>query len=135
MMTRDRLAAVHMAKKALKLGDEEYGWMLEPFGVTSSKDLTTEQFQTLMSSFERLGYKNPDQGHSKPKARKNSGLIDAATESQIGYIYHLWETAPTVKNKTEEALLNFVKRMAMTDDWKSITRIDASHIITAITKL
>jgi hypothetical protein len=135
MMTRDRLAAVHLAKKSLGLSEEHYREILSGFGVTTSKDLTSAQFPMLMKFFERLGYVNPDRGTRKSRAGRSVGLIDAATDSQISYIYHLWETAPTVKVKTEEALMKFVKRMTTVDDWQSVTRIDASKVITAINKL
>ncbi len=53
-MDNKKLAVIHIVKRELSLGDEEYRNILERIaGVRSSKDLTDSQFHKLMRYFVR----------------------------------------------------------------------------------
>lgn len=53
-MDKKKLAVIHIVKKELLLSDDEYRNILEQIaGVSTSKDLTEEQFRKLMRYFVR----------------------------------------------------------------------------------
>jgi phage gp16-like protein len=57
MITNKQKALIHIAKQKVGMSDEEYRDLLGGFGVTSSKDLTHGKFDSLMTHFKGLGFR------------------------------------------------------------------------------
>lgn len=85
IMTREKLAVLHVAKKQLGLSDEEYRDILNNFaGVTSAKDLAEHGFEAVMFHFAKLGFKSDWNA-------KNLGYRSGmASPRQIAMIRKLW---------------------------------------------
>lgn len=93
MPDRKTLAKIHIAKKELNLSDTEYRQILKKcFGVETSKHLTQQQAEMLISIFVDMGY--------KPKTREQSGRKkfdhigereEFATPAQMRKIEALWK--------------------------------------------
>ena len=59
IMTREKLAVLHIAKKQLGLSEEEYRDILNNFsGVTSAEDLNEQGFESVMFHLSKLGFKS-----------------------------------------------------------------------------
>jgi hypothetical protein len=57
LLSRDQLAKIHIAKKALCLGDDDYRDILERItGKRSARDVAPEQLQALQRELRRLGW-------------------------------------------------------------------------------
>ena len=69
MISKKKLAVIHIAKAQTGMTDGEYRSLLAGFGVASSKDLKLRDFDTLMSRFEALGFRT-----TSPRRRKPGGL-------------------------------------------------------------
>ncbi|WNL39846.1 regulatory protein GemA [Halomonas sp. PAMB 3232] len=66
MISKGKLAQIHIAKAQLGLGDEEYRAILaRTAGVSSAKDLTNRTVGAVMHEFRRLGF--------EPKPAKKAG--------------------------------------------------------------
>lgn len=66
-----KLALIHTAKRELGMAEEDYrALLLRAGGVSSSKDLTLEGFDVVMSEFSRLGFTTTK---SKRKPRGSGG--------------------------------------------------------------
>lgn len=51
-------SVIHVAKAKTGMDDDEYRALLSRFGVTTSSDLTTAQFDQVMAHFETLGFRS-----------------------------------------------------------------------------
>ncbi|UXF57468.1 regulatory protein [Chromohalobacter phage YPCBV-1] len=68
MISKGKLAQIHIAKSQLGLDDEAYRAILaRAAGVNSSKDLTDRGVSLVLNEFKRLGW--------KPKAPKRAGRV------------------------------------------------------------
>lgn len=87
IMTREKLAVLHIAKKKLGLSDDEYRETLNNFaGVMSSKDLSEHGFEAVMFHFCSLGFKSDWN-------TKNFGYrAGMASPRQIAMIRELWKS-------------------------------------------
>jgi hypothetical protein len=100
MPTRNQLARVHIAKKELKLTDSLYRDFLELwFGKRSSKNLTSDEIEALLTHIKGLGW---GQFRSAPQ----NPLL--ASSAQLYKIQKLWMTGPGVRVKTLSALQHFL---------------------------
>lgn len=86
IMTHEKLAVLHVAKKKLDLSDDEYRAVLNNFaGVTSSKDLSEHGFEAVMFHFSKLGFK------SDWNAKNLGYRAGMASPRQIAMIRTLWK--------------------------------------------
>ena len=85
-LTRKQTALIHVAKKRLGLGDDDYRAILRhEAGVETSKGLDADGFTAVMRRFQALGFKpsaNP------PTYGDRAGM---ATPAQVAYIRSLWK--------------------------------------------
>ena len=85
-LTRKQTALIHVAKKRLGLGDDDYRAILRhEAGVETSKGLDADGFTAVMRRFQALGFKpsaNP------PTYGDRAGM---ATTAQVAYIRSLWK--------------------------------------------
>ena len=129
----NKLAIIHIAKKQLGLDDEAYRAVLSGAGVTSSKDIKTDaQFNTVMSAFQRLGFKSTWIGRrvNTSSVRTVSGAPGMISRRQEYYIKGLWSLASRFKD--EASLREIVKRIGKVDDFSFLTRRSASAVILAL---
>ena len=102
-MANGLLAKVHIAKKDLKLPDDDYrAIVMRITGHTSSKYCNERQLEQLLAEFKRLGW--------APKAGKGGGGYG---KPHVRKIYALWREAGVVgavDNASKEALRAFVER-------------------------
>ena len=132
---RVRLAKVHIAKKQLRLDDDDYRQILfDETGQTSAGDCTAAQLDTLLQRFEALGFKPvPKNGGSKParhpmasKARAmwislhqlgvvrnpNEGALEVFASRQLGCDRLAW-----AKQSHGGKLIEALKSMAVEAGW------------------
>ena len=129
----NRLAIIHIAKKQLGLDDEAYRAVLYGAGVTSSKDIRTEaQFNTVMSAFQKLGFKSTWIGRRINTSSVNtvSGAPGMISRRQEYYIKGLWILASRFKD--EKSLRRIVKRIGKVDDISFLPKRSASAVILAL---
>lgn len=73
-----QLAKIHIAKKALGMGDDEYRDMLSyRYGVLSSRDLSVQQADDLLGHFEECGWQPTGTRRVGAEKRPLLGKIDA----------------------------------------------------------
>ena len=120
---RQKLAAIHIAKKELGLGDEKYQSLLRrAVGIKSAADLQNDtQYFTLMRAFRAAGY--------KPR-REDEQEGFHCTKAQYRYIKGLWKLAS--RSKTESSLRVMVKRICDIDDMRFLSKTGASKLILAL---
>ena len=126
--TRNKYSIIHVAKKQLGLDDDAYRAVLAGAGLTSSKDIkTTTQFNTVMSAFQRLGFKSTWVG--KP-INTVSGAPGMISKRQEYYIKGLWLLASRFKD--EASLRKIVKHIGKVDDISFLPKRSASAVILAL---
>ena len=69
-MTRKQLALIHVAKRELGLSEDIYRSLLEGVGVRSSKDLTSRQFDELLTTLKRAGFQHKPKTGTPPANKK-----------------------------------------------------------------
>jgi hypothetical protein len=118
---------IHVAKAKCGLDDEAYCALLEgAAGVSSSAEITTpEQFASVMSCFERLGFKS---SHNESGPRK--WPCTAAQQKKILYLWKL-----SARNPTEQALAAFVRRISGIEKMEWLNTRVAQSVILALTSL
>jgi|GEM_PF-510725 len=129
---RSRLALIHIAKKQLCLDEEAYRAILSGAGVSSAKEITTdEQFDLVMTAFVRLGFLPSGKRSPLKKRRtitkKTPGMISPRQEY---YIRGLWDLASRAKD--EKSLRAIIKRIGKVDDIRFLTSRAASGVIQAL---
>jgi len=124
----NKLAIIHVAKKQLGLDDAAYRAILSGAGVASSKDIkTTAQFNTVMSAFQKLGFKSTWIGKPINTVKGAPGMI---SKRQEYYIKGLWQLASRFKD--EASLRKIVKRVGKVDDISFLPKRSASAVILAL---
>lgn len=112
MISKDKLAQIHIAKSQLGLDDEAYRAILaRAAGVNSSKDLTDRGVSLVLNEFKRLGW--------KPKAPKRAGRVPntfnkreefAKVEALLADMGAPWSYAEAIaKQQTGLAKLEWLK--------------------------
>ena len=122
------LAKIHIAKKELGLSDEVYRDILKiQCGRTSSAKLTPMQAEQLLRHFKKLGW--------QPKAAQKLPGMDIPSDGQSQKILALWislHQAGVIKDRSDKALLAFVKRMTHKDHLRWCDGQDKHKIIEAL---
>ena len=128
--TRNKYSIIHVAKKQLNLDDAAYRAILSGAGLASSKDIKTDaQFNTVMSAFQRLGFKSTGSRVNK-QISTASGSPGMITKPQEYYIKGLWALAGRYKD--EKSLRRIIKRIGKVDDISFLPRRSASAVILAL---
>lgn len=128
---KERLAAIHIARKQTCPDDAAYRALLEgSAGVSSASDIETdEQFQAVMAAFTALGFIYGKSTRKKLPVRDDQqGTL--CTERQLYYIKGLWELASRAKD--ERSLRAIVKRIGHVDDLRFLKMSAASAVILAL---
>lgn len=88
MPTKAEYAKIHIAKKALSLGDDEYRDILQQrFGARSSTKLTSSQVGQLLDHFRRQGVKFTPPGRRGANFKK---IKPGEAANQQRYILAMW---------------------------------------------
>mgnify|MGYP001432794624 CR=1 FL=1 len=127
-----QIRLIHTAKTKLGLSEDSYREMLSSFCVSSSKDLTADDAKKLMKTFEGLGFKPV---LKEPKYNKLGKRDERATPKQLRKIEAMWKNSSRVRDKSDEALRRFIKRIAGVDrlEWLLINSVQ--KVIKAIENL
>jgi len=87
MVSREKIALIHVAKKELKWSDEVYRHVLKDHGgVESSKDLDERGFDRVMKHAKAMGFWV--KRNWKQERPRDAG--DLPTPGQLDVIQHLW---------------------------------------------
>lgn len=129
---RKWIQTIHIAKTRTGIEDDAYRALLSGCaGVQSAKEIETwEQYNSVMAAFKAFGFipaKKPD---VEPQKNRHPDWI---TEKQEKYIRGLWKVAS--KQKDEQSLRAFVRRITGTEDVTWLRKKDASKVILALRKL
>jgi hypothetical protein len=115
---------VHIGKSKLGFDDEAYRAFLEGVcGKSSSSKMTVRELEKTLKSMRSLGF-------SQSPNRVKPLDIGCATLAQLEYIKGMWQVC--ARNKSEEALLKFVKRIAHVQALRFLTENTAQPVILAL---
>jgi hypothetical protein len=122
--TKKLIQLIHIGKAKMGLPDDAYRAFLE--GVTgkqSCADMTERQLAAVLRAMRRNGFER------KPRRVKSEeqGMANAA---QLEYIKGMWQTC--ARNKSDEALLAFVNRIAHVKSLRFLTVYTAQNVILAL---
>jgi hypothetical protein len=127
----NKLALIHVAKKKLGLDEEAYRAILSGAGVSSAKDIATdEQFNIVMGAFLRLGFLPSGRQRGVKYKSTVSGAAGMISKPQEYYIRGLWDLASRVKD--EKSLRAIIKRIGKVDDIAFLPRASARAVILAL---
>lgn len=135
-ITAQQIKLIHALKSAIGMDDETYrGALHEAFGVRSSKILSKEDAEGVISYFEReahsLGVWKKTESQDKYQSLGNRP--EHATPAQLKYIDNLWDQVSRAEAEHKEsALRKFLQRQAGVSDLRFLKRKDASKVITAL---
>ncbi len=123
------LAAIHIAKKDLKLDDDTYRDVLERVtGKRSAKDLTVVESGRVLDEMKRLGFK----AASKP-SRPSAMVLEGPFIPKLRALWISGWNLGVVKDRTDEGLAAFVRRQAKIDHMSWLRDAsDANRVIEAI---
>lgn len=124
-MTRTpMLAKVHIAKKELALGDDDYRTLLARItGKASSRDCSEAELDRLLTEFKRLGWK-PKTNGAASGARKSS-------KPHVRKVYALWgelDRAGALREGSRAALQSFVQRQTGVSSPEWLTAPQAKQV-------
>lgn len=125
-LRRKQKALLHVAKKDLRLSDDDYRVILvHVAGVTSSTELDRAGFDAVMGAFERLGFKplarrGPDYG-------RRPGMASLAQLDLNRDLWTEWSGAAP-----EDGLETWVKRTFKVDSLRFLTADAARKATTAL---
>ena len=127
-MTREQLALIHVAKKQLDMDDALYREMLEQHGgVKSARDLSSRGFQSVMSAFERMGFKSNG-------GRRRFGVREGfATDAQLDMIRSLWRAY--AGEDDERGLNGWLEKWFKISNLRFLPGYKASKVIEALKKM
>jgi hypothetical protein len=123
----EKIALIHVAKKAVGLADEDYySLLIGSAGIDSTKDLQYEdQFNEIMQAFKHLGFRSQ---------RKTAKLQWAdrwgCTDAQRAKIEAMWRMCARVQS--DRALRAFVKRITHVEHPSFLRPALAGKVINAL---
>ena len=128
--SRVDLAKIHIAKKELGLSDDAYRDILRMrYKKDSAAKLSSAQARNLVDHFKTLGF--------RVKRKKNSKASPKYDNPQMRMVVALWITLGNegvVKNKADQALQKYVKRMTGKDNLRWCDGMDLDRIINSLKK-
>jgi hypothetical protein len=127
-----KLSLIHIAKKDVGIGDEDYRSLLSgAAGVESAAELEYEyQFNAVMKAFENLGFKSARRGNAKTKTRPQWTDEWGGTQGQRAKIEVMWKTC--ARNPSDKALRIFIKRITHVDHPRFLNSVLAQKVIIAL---
>ncbi len=141
-ITQDQKAKIHIAKSAAGLSDSNYRAILSGFnnkdGVpcSSCSEFTYNQAEVLLNIFkDKLGFKEKRKYKDSKYAQYAGRESKFASVAQLELIDYKWFSNLNVKEKTDEAMNHFIKRIAGTDHISFLLKKDVSKVIKAISSL
>ena len=141
-ITQDQKAKIHIAKSATGLSDSNYRAILSGFnnkdGVpcSSCSEFTYNQAEVLLNIFkDKLGFKEKRKYKDSKYAQYAGRESKFASVAQLELIDYKWFSNLNVKEKTDEAMNHFIKRIAGTDHISFLLKKDVSKVIKAISSL
>jgi len=125
-ITKKQIALVHVAKRDLKLDDDDYRYILRRMGgVESSADLCPQGFKRTMAFFTGLGFR------STWTQRTYGDRAGMASPQQVELIRTLWRTyAPDDEN--ESGLNAWLDRFHKVSAVRFIDSAKAGKVISAL---
>jgi hypothetical protein len=161
--TKEQIIKIHILKTQLALSDDEYYSALESYGVNSSKELTKVQAKDLISKLQRLADANMntpnpsmrgDVNTPYPSERGERNSIGQplkyeelgirydetrkeyyATPKQLRLIEALWRSHPNVIDRSDKAMIKYIKRITGVDKMEWLMMSDIKKIIKAINEI
>lgn len=123
---RALLAAIHCAKKELRLDDPTYRALLERLanGKASASELTDHELGRVVDHMRRLGWT------SKSRTK-------ASRDPHVRKLWAVWNelcASGVIRNPTREALRAWVKRMTGVDDPEWLDPAQVNRMIEAMKK-
>ncbi len=127
------LGKIHIAKKQLNIDDDDYRALIGNLtqGKTSCKDCTPQELGTIMDALIGLGFKP-----SQPKVKLSPKSSE--TPTQADKIRAMWidlHSRGKVRNRGDDALQKFVKRLTGVDRVEWLEHTQAVTVITALSKM
>ncbi len=127
--TKAQLAKIHIAKKELQLTEEMYRDILHVnFGAKSSSNLNQFQADKLLDIFKAKGWK-------AKSSSKKSGKSPRYDDAQHRKIVATWITladAGVIRNRKDQALQKYVKRVTGVDNLKWCGVFECSALIESL---
>jgi len=128
MPSRNDLAKIHIAKKALGLTDQVYRDILKArFRKDSAAKLSAGQAFQLLNYFQTLGW--------KPSRQPQLPGLDVPRDGQSQKVLALWISLhkdKIVRDGSDRALMAFVKRQTGKDHLRWCDATDKSQVIEAL---
>jgi hypothetical protein len=125
MLDAKYLRVVHVARKALKLTDEDYRAILfRVCQIGSAAQLDEIGFHDLMAEFERLGFR------STWKRQTGGYRAGMATPSQIGMMAALWKDYRGEDD--QDGFRHWLERFHKVSDARFVTARKANAVLTAL---
>lgn len=123
------LSIIHIAKKQLALDDADYQQIIKTVtGKLSSADLDSRGRQALIKHFQKIGFK------LKPKSGTTRTMADDAESKKIRAIWLMLHSLDAIKNPSEAALEQFVKRMTGIDRLQWLNSDQSKTVIETLKK-
>ena len=134
-----QIQKIHIAINDLKLSDEDYRDMLSNFKNSynwpckSSKELNKHQADVLLDLFKkRLGWKEKKKGKILKYEEFNTRDAKYASPAQMRLIESTWMHNINVKEKTEQALNNFINKILKVNHITFVLKKDVNRLLKAI---
>ncbi len=133
MITAAQIKKLHTLKKALAIQDEDYRAALGRFGVTSSKELTSDQAAHLLDAWEVLALQ-AGVWQLRPKSGNQKTAKGAASQAQLTMVRSLWSQVSRLRDSQARAagLEAFVKRITKRDQLAWCTHRDIEKLVRAL---
>ena len=127
LITRNQMKLIHVARRKLRLNEEQYrAALVEIGGAASLTELDTDGFEALMGFFEYLGF-----SPATPKGRSYGDRLGMATIGQIEFIRTLWQEY-TRGNAGEDELNKWLDRTWKISSLRFLRKETAPKVITAL---
>ncbi len=141
-ITQSQKAKIHIAKTAAGLSDSDYRAVLSGFTNKEGKpcdscsEFSYTQAEVLLNIFKnRFGFKERRTYKESKYAQYAGRNAKFASVAQLELIDYKWYNNPNVKEKTDEAMNHFIKRITGIDHLSFLLKKDVSKIIKAISSL
>ncbi|MBK7106856.1 MAG: DUF1018 domain-containing protein [Ignavibacteriae bacterium] len=140
-IAKNQLAKIHIAKKELKLNDDNYRILLSNFNVISSKDLSFNDAEQLLKIFIQLGWKPKEKELKKEKDLENKTKYDELNPRPFGFaspgqlrkieaMYH-----DLSKSNSNEGLNKLIKRIVKIDHITWLKKKDVPKILKCLDEI
>jgi phage gp16-like protein len=125
------LGKIHIAKKQLGIEDDDYRAMIANLteGKTSCKDCNERELGIIMDALVGLGFKSP-----KVKLSPKSSHPPTQADKIRAMWIDLYQSG-IVRNRGDDALQHFVKRLTGVDRVEWLDHSQAVAVITALSKM